>query len=245
MDISITYIHHSCFVLKTPARAYLFDYPNVSHLPDGAEALVREQVRDTDLFVLISHSHDDHLNDDMVTMAATASSVHYIYPDDVPDMRPGVIPEDADGIMVEPDETYEYNGLTVETLMSNDLGVAYLVDADGFRFYYGGDLAKWIWKTASAQEAAFTANFFKEAMDRVRDFKPHVVFSNVDKRLENLGGGVEAYRQTGAEVFVPMHTFGETDWLPDFRTMVGEETSQLFIYEGPGDGISLSVSVEE
>jgi len=235
MQIDITYIHHNCFILRTPERAYLFDYPNANHLPDGAEALVREGVRGHDLVVFISHSHDDHLNDDIVCMTEGAASVRYVLSDDVEDMRPEVIPQGAEVLVVEPDESYEWGGMKIETLMSNDLGVAFLVQDGDFRFYFGGDLAKWIWKSASAKEQTFIANFFKAAMEQVRDFEPHVAFSNVDRRLENLAGGVEAYRQTGAKVFVPMHTFGDTYWLPEFRETVGEVFTRLFIYIEPGD----------
>jgi L-ascorbate metabolism protein UlaG (beta-lactamase superfamily) len=235
MQIDITYIYHNCFILRTPGRAFLFDYPNDSHLPEGAEALVREAVMDRDLAVFISHSHEDHLNDDIVCITESAASVRYILSDDVEDMRPQAIPEGKDVLIVEPDETYEFGGLSIETLMSNDLGVAFLVEDGDFRFYFGGDLAKWIWKTATAKENEFTSSFFRAAMERVREFQPHVAFSNVDKRLENLAGGVEAYRQTGAKVFVPMHAFGDTSWLPDFRQTVGEVFTRLFIYAEPGD----------
>lgn len=235
MQIDITYIHHNCFILRTSGRTYLFDYPNDSHLPEGAEALVRETVEGRDLVVFISHSHDDHLNDDIISMTTTASSVRYVLSDDVVDMRPGAIPGGRDVLVVEPDESYEWGGMAIETLMSNDLGVAFLVQDGDFRFYYGGDLAKWIWKSASTREQEFTSSFFKAAMERVREFQPYVAFSNVDKRLENLAGGVEAYRQTGAKVFVPMHAFGDTSWLPGFRETVGEVFTRLFIYADPGD----------
>lgn len=235
MQINITYIHHNCFVMVTPNRSYLFDYPGDAHLPDGAQALVRDRVEGSDLVVFVSHSHDDHLNSDMVTMAETASRVRYVFSDDVEDMRPEAIPADSDHLIVEPDETYEYGSLSIRTLMSNDLGVAFLVEDGDFRFYYGGDLAKWIWKSASSREAAFTSTFFREAMDKVRAFAPHVVFSNVDKRLDNLAGGAEAYRESGGLVFVPMHGFGDTSWLGEFRDKVGADGPELFAYSMAGD----------
>jgi len=235
MHIDITYIHHNCFVLKTDSRTYLFDYPSDSHLPEGAQKQVMDAVASSDLVVFVSHSHDDHLNADMVSMVSTARSVCYVFSDDVQDMRPETIPADADVLIVEPDETYNFHGMSIETLMSNDLGVAFLVEDGDFRFYFGGDLATWIWKTASTKEQEFTSRFFHNAMERVRDFQPHVAFSNVDKRLDNLAGGVEAYRQTGAKVFVPMHSFGETDWLEGFREAVGEVFTKLFIYSESGD----------
>lgn len=235
MNIKITYIHHNCFVLETSSRSYLFDYPGDDHLPEGAEERVRRAVAGADLAVFVSHSHDDHLNGDIVSMTTSAKSVRYILSDDVEDMRPDAIPQTGEVLIVEPDEKYEFGGMKIETLMSNDLGVAFLVEDGDFRFYYGGDLAKWIWKSASAREQSATTSFFKEAMESVQAFKPQVVFSNVDKRLENLAGGAEAYRDTGAAVFVPMHTFGDTGYLTAFREQVGEGKTTLFFYQESGD----------
>ena len=235
MKIEITYIHHNCFVLKTEARSFLFDYPNDSHLPDGAADMVRRAVSGEDLAVFISHSHDDHLNDDIAQVTSSAKNVCYVLSDDVEDMRPGCVPQDASVLLVEPDESFEFEGMKIETLVSNDLGVAFLVSDGAFRFYYGGDLAKWIWDTASPKEVAFTERFFEAAMERVRQFRPHVAFSNTDGRLANLAGGDDACRIIQARVFVPMHVFGKTDWLAGFRERVGRTSSELFLYEKPGD----------
>lgn len=235
MQVDIQYIHHNCFVVRTPGRTYLFDYPGQTYLPDGAPGLVRTAVAGTDLVVFVSHGHEDHCNDNLGAVTRTARAVKYVFSDDIQEMRPEVIPLDSDVLVVEPDESYAWEGMVVETLMSNDLGVAFLVDDGHFRFYYGGDLAKWIWKSASRAEAAFTTDFFRAAMDRVRAFRPHVAFSNVDKRLENLAGGSEAYRECGAQVFVPMHCFGDTGWLPEFARMVSGGGARCFVYANPGD----------
>ncbi|MDC0335900.1 MBL fold metallo-hydrolase [Pseudodesulfovibrio sp.] len=234
MQITVTYIHHNCFVMKTPDRTFLFDYPNDNHLPKGAKGLVRDAVAGSDLAVFISHGHDDHLNDDLALVTSAARSVRYVLSDDVEDMRPEAVPENGDVLIVEPDATYGFEGMTIETLMSNDLGVAFMVVDGDFRFYYGGDLAKWIWESASPQEVAFTEKYFRESMEQVRDFAPHVALSNVDKRLTNLAGGDEACRMIEAPLFVPMHTFGNLDWLEDFTERVGKTKSRLFIYAESG-----------
>lgn len=234
MQITVTYIHHNCFVMKAGTRTFLFDYPNDAHLPEGAGDLVRATVAGSDLAVFISHSHDDHLNDDLASVVNAAKRVCYVLSDDVEDMRPEAIPS-GEVLLVEPDETYEFDGMTIETLMSNDLGVAFMVRDGDFRFYYGGDLAKWVWESVSPREAVFTENFFRESMKRVRAFSPHVAFSNVDKRLPNLAGGDEACRMIGAPLFVPMHTFGNLDWLDDFTEWVGPTASRLFLYSASGE----------
>lgn len=235
MKIELTYIHHNCFVLKTPRRAFLFDYPNTSHLPDGASEMVYTAVADTDLVVCISHSHDDHMNDDLVSVTRSAGSVCYVLSDDVEDMRPEAIPAEGEVLLVEPDESYDFQGMKIETLMSNDLGVAFLITDGEFRLFYGGDLAKWIWETASPAEVAFTEKFFGAALKRVHEFKPHVAFSNVDRRLANLAGGDEACRVIDAPLFVPMHTFGNTAWLAGIRELLNECQSEVFEYAKSGE----------
>lgn len=235
MRISITYIHHNCFVLDTPDRTYLFDYPGEAHLPDGAADQVRRAVAGRDLVVFISHGHDDHMNDHLDLVTATAASVCHVISDDVAELRPGAMPARGDTLVVEPDARYGFGSMDVQTLMSNDLGVAYLVEDGGVRFYYGGDLAEWIWPATPLREAEFTRAFFSRAMERVRDFRPHVAFSNTDPRLTNLAGGPTACRMAGAQVFVPMHTFGDTAFLAGFEATAREAGSRVFVYARCGD----------
>ena len=241
MNVRIIYIHHSCFVVKTPNRTFLFDYPDEPYIPPGASELVRGAVEGSDLAVFISHGHADHCNGDLASVTGGAGRVRYVLSDDIPEMRPEAVPDNGEVLVVESDQSYAWDGMVVETLMSNDLGVAFLVDDNGFRFYFGGDLAKWIWKSASSREASFTANFFREAMNKVCAFRPHVVFSNVDKRLDNLAGGREAYRECGARIFVPMHGFGDTSWLPEFKRSVAGGGTEVFLYSKPGDSAVYSI----
>jgi hypothetical protein len=233
--ISITYIHHNCFVLDTPGRTYLFDYPGDAHLPDGAADLVRLAVAGRDLAVFISHGHDDHMNDHLDSVTATAACVCHVISDDVAELRPGAMPALGETLEVEPDARYSFGSMDVQTLMSNDLGVAYLVEDGGLRFYYGGDLAEWVWPATPLREAEFTRPFFRRAMERVRDFRPHVAFSNTDPRLANLAGGPTACRMAGAQVFVPMHTFGDTASLAGFEAVAREAGSRVFLYARCGD----------
>jgi len=235
MEARIVYIHHNCFVLRTPDRTYLFDYPGDAFLPPGAPGLVREAVADADLAVFVSHGHEDHFNDDLPSVTDAARRVRYVLSDDIEEMRPEAVPQNGEVLVVEPDGSYQWGSMAITTLMSNDLGVAFLVQEGEFRFYFGGDLAKWIRKSTSPGEAAFNAGFFRRAMNRVRAFRPHVAFSNVDKRLDNLAGGAEAYRECGARVFVPMHGFGDTGWFSEFARSVSGGQAEFFLYAEPGD----------
>lgn len=240
MQCRITYIHHNCFVLAADTRTFLFDCPGDGHLPRGSRGYIRDAIAGTDLMVFVSHGHDDHLNRDLSGITASAASVSFVLSDDIEEMHPEVVPNNGPVRFVEPDETYAFAGLHIETLMSNDLGVAFLVSDGPFRFYYGGDLAEWIWETASPKEAEFTASYYRESLNRVRQFGPHVAFSNVDGRLANLAGGVEACQIIKPKVFVPMHTFGNVEWLDDFAGRLGPTETELFLYREIGQTAEFS-----
>jgi len=233
MRADIVYVHHSCFILKLAEKTFLFDYPGDAHLPPAAADVIQRHIAGSDLFVFISHSHDDHFNPNLIQIVKPAACARFVVSDDVPDMYPEAVPEDA--LVVEPDETYRRGDIAVETLMANDLGVAFLIEIEGIVVYFGADLAEWIWPDMEEAAVRFTETFFQEAIDRVRARNVHIAFHNVDKRLDNLGGGLKFLERVRPRVFVPMHGFGDTAWYGDLVYPCDRRRTQIFIYRNPGD----------
>ncbi|HAS89883.1 MAG TPA: hypothetical protein DCS48_11355, partial [Desulfovibrio sp.] len=180
------------------------------------------------------HSHLDHFAPDYREVCAGAESLQAIISDDIEEMYPDL--DFSDALIVEPDEKYEWKGLSIETLMSNDLGVAFLFSApDGLRVYNGGDLACWDWETSSQAGLDFTRSFFRDAVKRVADYKPYIVFSNVDRRLESLAGGAQLAQAVTPQVFVPTHALGRTQWLAGIYERLGIAEDRCFTYRRTGD----------
>jgi hypothetical protein len=73
----------------------------------------------------------------------------------------------------------------------------------------------------------------------------HIAFHNVDKRLENLGGGMKFLDQVRPAVFVPMHGFGDTAWYADLPYPCDRRRTQVFIYRNPGDGQAFALAHHE
>lgn len=237
MQAEITYVHHSCFVLEINKRFFLFDYPEDTHLPAGAADVVRQKVSRKDLFVFVSHGHDDHFHKELTSVVAPAATARFVVSDDVPDMFPESVP--ADALVVEPDEEYRFEGMTIETLMANDLGVAFIIETDGVVVYFGADLAEWIWPEMAPAAVRFTEKYFQEAVDRVKARGVDIAFHNVDRRLENLGGGLKFAARVQPPVFVPMHGFGETAWYADLDYGCDPAATRVFLYRRPGDALDV------
>ncbi|MFW5836466.1 MAG: MBL fold metallo-hydrolase, partial [Desulfovibrionaceae bacterium] len=222
----------------------LFDYPSPGRRPPGAEQAAMQAVQGEDLILVHSHGHDDHFDPDPASVVRAAGRVRRLLSYDIAELAPHAVP-DRDCLVVEPEEVYQWAGLSIEVLDSNDLGSAFLIVHGGLRIYYPGDLALWDWDRASEAEAAFTLRFFDEAVARVREFGPHVAFAVADPRLPSRAGALRLVREVRPEIFVPMHAFGQTEILPELAAELDLPETRVFLYEKSGDAASFHLDVQE
>lgn len=129
----VTFVHHSCFLVETDRCYYLFDYEK-GDLPemDGQKPI----------FVLSSHGHGDHYNEAVFSRleALGMETVRAVLSDDIK------APPQVDTLSVCPGETYRLGPeLTLTTLRSTDLGVAFLLEDRQTLIYHAGDLNDWVW----------------------------------------------------------------------------------------------------
>lgn len=239
MDAQIIYIYHNCFCLHLGKLTLLFDYPDDCHLTKEMKDIVLSNIEDRQLYIFYSHSHQDHFNPKIQKLSQYAQKSYFIVSDDVPDLYPNSIPDES--LIVEPEQTYSYQDIDIETLPSNDLGVAFLLSLQGINLYFGGDLANWLWPNLPEKGKEITESFFQECLDYLKQYHLHIAFSDVDKRLENFAGGLQFIKTLQPEVFVPMHTFGHTEWLEDFRRKINASApGKIFYYQQTGDRITVS-----
>jgi len=233
MNGQLVYIHHSCFCLHIDQRTFLFDFPDNSLLTPDQIDLVHSEIKDSELYVFCSHSHEDHYNKELIGLDNFAYQARYILSDDIQDLFPDTVP--LNSLIVEPEDSYSCDDLTITTLPSNDLGVAYLISFQGKNIYYGGDLANWCWPNMPKQAQEVTSQFFKECLESLTGYNINIAFSNVDKRLDNLTGGVQCIEILRPDIFIPMHTFGNTEWIEDFHKNIEVPNVAIFQYTSPGD----------
>ena len=136
MSIKIDYLGHSGFFVETDSVLLLFDYYY------GDLSLLKEKSNDKPLYVFVSHSHGDHFNPEIFSLADTKHGTKYLVSFDVKG-NPAV-PENQDVHYLDADMTYEIEGLgTVMTLQSTDEGVAFLVKTTNETLFHAGDLHWW------------------------------------------------------------------------------------------------------
>lgn len=204
--VKVTYLDNSGFAVETEARFLVFDYykldPKGGRFSDGV--VNPEEIGDKRTTVFVSHSHYDHYHKGIFRLRDQVPHIGYVLSDDVR-CKPG-----EDVLLVAPDGEYQFEGIKIRTLRSTDLGVAFLLEMDGFTIYHGGDLNWWHWIGEPEEDNQSMAQRYLAEMDTLRGVDIDVAFVPMDPRQEhNYLLGLNAFMErANARYVVPMH-FGQ------------------------------------
>jgi len=201
MNARIWYLYHSGFAVRTAEHFLIFDYWKQRPKGMGLDSGVIDPaaLSERDVVVFVSHSHSDHYNRDILNWGGVIPKLRLVLSDDIP-AAPGAL-------MLGPGEKAQQPDFTVETLASNDEGVAFVVDIDGLCIYHAGDLNWWHWEGEPDDYNAGMAESYKSQIDLLRGRRIDLAFVPVDPRLEEqYAWGINYLMQT-ADVrrVVPMH----------------------------------------
>ena len=150
--MNLKYIYHSGFLLEFERAYMLFDY---------YKGDIPSLDKNKKLYVFVSHSHPDHFNEDIFDIFRDHKDVEYILSNDVVPKKQ----EDAErSYSLEPNKEYYFNELGVETYLSTDQGLAFMVSYNGKTIYHAGDLNWWTWVGFETEEEydSLTRNFKNE-----------------------------------------------------------------------------------
>lgn len=221
--MKITYLHHSGFAVETESKILLFDY-----YTEGGRFPFFDPAAHAgkDIFVFVSHFHEDHFDRRILDWAALPG-IRYIFSKDV---RPGA-GFAGEKLVVKPHETYDFNGIHIETLKSNDEGVAFLVEADGKTIYHAGDLNWWHWNGESDAFNHDIAKSYTGEIDRLKGRHINAAFVPADLRLEDKFFWAADYftKAVGAEHLFPMHFWGRFDVCDMLREKIAGANIALII----------------
>jgi ankyrin repeat protein len=143
------YLGHCGWAIRTKNHFMIFDYfPGVA-LPTDLSLLNGNinptEIQDLNVEVFVSHDHRDHYDSTIYGWQSSAKNLTYIFgfkPEELPETQR----QGYDGRAYEyfgPRETRTIDGMTINTIRSNDGGVGFLVEADGMKIFHAGDHAGW------------------------------------------------------------------------------------------------------
>ena len=197
--------------------------------------LTPEKLRAYDnVFVFISHEHIDHL-DPVVFSWNEAGNVSWIVSSDMP--------VGTRGKRMAPGDTLRLSDeVTVTAFDSTDLGVSFLVDFLGLRFFHAGDLNFWHWREESTmQEIEEADEEFRKAVQPIAREKIDVAFFPVDPRQGTMfeAGANYFILTVKPRILIPMHYFHRADTAMEYARTASCRTTEVLAMPVYGDTIIL------
>ena len=240
--MTITYIHHSGFLVETADQYYLFDYYK-GDLPPLKT--------DKPILVFASHNHQDHYNPEIFGILQELGMQHItaVLGKDIP---PKKYPQNANTYNTNPlnanalnvntlntnsrievikayaHRTYELPCNTrVQTLLSTDAGVAFLVMCPEGTIYHAGDLNDWVWEEETEQYNKQITGSYRHEIDLLKDISVDVAFIPLDPRQEKAyaKGMLYFLRKVKVTRIYPMHYWEQPDIIQRFLEEYPEYTN--------------------
>lgn len=221
---SLTYIHHSCFLLRVEGvGSFLFDYWK----PDGRNFMRGDSEMswpgfldsvDADLpfYVFVSHHHKDHYNTAVFGWRVRFRNIHYILSNDTARFSRHLIKELPEGMVsvVRPADSLDFGNMWLRAFGSTDTGVSYglgvKVSGEQLTIFHAGDLNSWLWLDESTEaEIKDMRRRFGDILESVAEVFPafDVAMFPVDSRL-GVGyeeGASRFVHRISVKHFFPMH----------------------------------------
>ena len=231
--MNLKYIYHSGFLLEFERAYMLFDY-----YKGDIPSLDKKKK----LYVFVSHSHPDHFNEDIFDIFRDHKDVEYILSNDVVPKKQ----EDADrSYSLEPNKEYYFNELGVETYLSTDQGLAFMVSYNGKTIYHAGDLNWWTWVGFETEEEYdnLTRNF-KNEIDKLGARLIDIAMVPLDPRQgDRFDWGMKYFiEKTRPRHLVPMHCWNKFEVIDKFRSRNKDLLGDIDLVDTnkiPAEGISL------
>ncbi len=219
--MNVTYIYHSGYAVEFESCCFLFDYFK-GKLPPC--------VWDKELFVFASHIHKDHFNPQLFELFKDKEDVTFVLSSDIDlALFPGVEALQRERpkkiVFAPPDarltlQDARGDGIELETFLSTDCGVAFLLTCGGKTVFHAGDLNWWAWPDDTEAEAEDMKNRFFAQLEQLRGRKIDLAFLSLDPRQGALYSlGFDAYMRACriANAF-PMHYWHKTRTVEAFRS---------------------------
>ena len=196
----------------------------IDYYKDSEDEIVRRSLDSFPgkLYVLSTHWHPDHFSKDILSWNKVRPDIQYIFSKDI--LKKKLVSQDTGSVTNRSDnaatafmikgDTWQDENLCIKAFGSTDIGISFLIEAEGKKIFHAGDLNNWHWDEESTDDEIREAelNFLKEIKTLYNDtHNLDVAMFPVDCRLgKNYMRGAEQFVDLiRVGTFIPMH-FGET-----------------------------------
>ena len=215
----LVYIYHSGFVVEAEGFSILIDYFKDTN-PDPAKGFVRGELlkRPGTLYVLASHFHPDHFNPDVLKWKEEKDDIKYIFSKDILKRRWA---KAEDAFYMKKGDVYQDEHLTIRAFGSTDVGISFLIEAQGKLIFHAGDLNNWHWKDESTPQEVAEAE------------------GNPRLGTDFMRGAQQFIDRIRTGIFVPMHFWERPAEVMAFAPYAESKGCRYVVLSVPGEGTDI------
>jgi L-ascorbate metabolism protein UlaG (beta-lactamase superfamily) len=204
--VEVWYLGHSGFAVKIADTIMIFDY--YLDNPAGDKRALEtgvvdpDEIKDKKVLIFSSHRHPDHFNPLILSWKEKLPQAEFFFSSDITKKHHREWTN-----ILKPNQTYENEGLRIQTFKSTDAGVAFLVTINGIAVYHAGDLNWWHWDEESKAWNGDMEARFKHEVSLLKDFPVDIAFLTTDPRQESaeLWGVSYILEHVNVGTAFPMH----------------------------------------
>ena len=239
--MKLIYLYHSGFALLGEGYTIIFDYFEDSASPSSGIVHNELLQRPGRLYVLSSHSHADHFNKEVLTFREKHPDIVYIFSQDILHEEKLL---STDTVWLKKGDCYADDVLRVHAFGSTDVGISFLVEAEGKKIFHAGDLNNWHWmdESSEAEWKGYERDYLFE-LDCICSYTRNmdVVMFPVDPRLgtEYMRGARQFVEQIKTSIFVPMHFWDRPAEVVAFRPYAESRGCRYALISVPGEGTDI------
>jgi L-ascorbate metabolism protein UlaG (beta-lactamase superfamily) len=236
-DNTIWHLIQSSFLLKLDGKVMIFDYSiapgQISENSSLQTGVIRpEKLINEEVYVFVSHGHEDHFNPVIFDWGKRISGIHYLLSYDLPKYP-------VEATILRPNEEKTEEDIRVRSYPSTDDGLAYSIYVQGKHIYFSGDNAFWNWDGDLDDDI-----YERIALSGVDGETPmDIAFQVCDPRLDGMGdGGIHIFaHKFQPKLLVPIHSFGEYGFnaLVEKRLRESGFENTYWCVGGRGDSFSI------
>lgn len=237
--MTLTYIYNSCYVMEYDKFAIIIDfYKDSTGFKDRGYVHDNLLKRVGKLYVLCSHSHADHFNNNIMRWECKIKNIVYIFSTDI------IINKSDDKTIhyLKKGDMYQDENLTVKAYGTTDLGISFLFNIRGKKYFHAGDLNNWHWNMEVCKESSelYEKNYLKELNDIVKEVKNiYLLMFPLDPRLgKDFTRGAEQFiEKINVSIFAPMHFEGDFSALDEYQNFLKSHFIKYMNWSSYGESV--------
>lgn len=216
--VKVYYLMHSSFVVELMDRYLLFDYFNRDDLSAYVQyrgGLPEFDIEKT-LYVFSSNGRKDHYTQDIFNIPGVRK---FILSKDIK-INKGIVEKERVQF-VKPLHKYEVDDMKIETLRSNDVGLAFVISVGDFNIYFAGTLNWWNAEGRGELYGEQYGREYRRYLKPILNRKFDIGFVPMDGRMGEDGYflGMDYFiKHIDCDTIFPMNMWGQYEWINRFKT---------------------------